>query len=68
MGITIDLLNRRFSVYVTCDNCGLPILGRVAVDPPGGVRDYERFSHADGCPDDDLLTGDVTSARPAPVR
>ncbi len=54
MGLTIDILGRRREIYVTCDSCGLPILGRVHVDPPSGVRDYERYSHADGCPDDDF--------------
>ena len=57
MGLTIDFLRGRMSLYVTCDICGQPILDRTPrVDPPSGARDYERYTHADGCPDD---VGDV---------
>jgi len=53
MGVTLDLFRGVVETYLTCDTCGFPILGRVQIDPPVGARDYERFSHADGCPDDD---------------
>ena len=52
MGVTLDILNGRAQTYVTCDTCGFPILGRAHVDPPAGARDYERYSHLDGCPTD----------------
>ena len=61
MGLTIDVLNGRIATYTTCDTCGHPILGRVAIDPPAGVRDYERYMHADGCPDDQALALDSPS-------
>lgn len=53
MGQTIDVLRGNVAVYVTCDGWGLSILGPVRVDPAAGVRDYERYEHADGCPGDD---------------
>jgi hypothetical protein len=53
MGITLDQLNGRIEQYTTCDRCGLPILGEPHVEPPSGVRDWDRYSHAGPCPDDD---------------
>ncbi len=55
MGITLDFLRGQRAVYITCDTCGLPILGgAVHVEPPTTeARDYPRYSHADGCPGDD---------------
>ena len=52
MGLTIDVLRGRVTRYVTCDRCGLPILDRACIEPPAGARDYERYEHADGCPDE----------------
>ena len=56
MGATVDILRGNISTYITCDSCGLPILGRVAVDPACAVRDWDRYTHADGCPDDEAPT------------
>jgi hypothetical protein len=53
MGVTLDVLRGRVSVYVTCDNCGHPILGRVVVETPANPVMYDRYMHADGeCPDE----------------
>lgn len=54
MGVTLDVLKCDVRAYFTCDNCGWPILGIPRVDPPAGVRDYDRYTHQGGeCPDDD---------------
>jgi hypothetical protein len=53
MGLTLDVLRGRVSVYLTCDNCGAPILGRAACEPLGTHREVDRYTHADGCPEND---------------
>lgn len=58
MGATIDILAGRIARYITCDACGHPILGTPRVDPPSGARDYERYTHPDACPDDDVVEGE----------
>jgi hypothetical protein len=60
MGVTVDVLRGRLSFYVTCDNCGHPILGKPEIDPPSGVRDYPRYAHPAGqCPEPDAESDEV---------
>src|SRR5262249_52262274 len=52
MAVIIHLLQGRIETYITCDDCGRPILGRVKWYPPG-PDDYNlegHHFHADGCP------------------
>lgn len=50
MSVTVDILRGRVAVYLTCDCCGLPILGDHVTDQANDDREYDRHRHAGTCP------------------